>query len=62
MKRMRQSQALRRRLTDLSDQAVLRPRDAQVRDELADVCEQLAKPELARLYRQAADACRRSGK
>ncbi|HEY2253727.1 MAG TPA: tetratricopeptide repeat protein [Planctomycetaceae bacterium] len=62
MQRVRQSQALRRRLTDLSDQAVLRPRDAQVRDELADVCERLAKPELARLYRQAANACRRSGK
>jgi len=62
MARMRESQALRRRLSDLSDQAVTRPRDAQVRDELAEVCEQLAKPELAKLYRQAAEACRRSGK
>jgi tetratricopeptide (TPR) repeat protein len=60
MQRMRQSQALRRKLADLSDQAVSRPRDAQVRDDLADVCEQLAKPELAKMYRQAASACRRS--
>lgn len=60
LRRMHESQALRRKLTDLSELAVARPRDAQVRDELAAVCEQLAKPELARLYRQAADACRRS--
>jgi len=62
MQRMRQSQALRRRLANLSDQAVAHPRDPQIRDELANVCEQLAKPALARLYRQAAEACRRNGK
>jgi tetratricopeptide (TPR) repeat protein len=60
LERMRQSQALRRKLTDLSDQAVARPRDAQVRDDLAAVCEQLAKPDLAKLYRQAAEACRQA--
>jgi tetratricopeptide (TPR) repeat protein len=60
MRRMRESQALRRKLSDLSDQAVSRPRDARVRDELAAVCEKLAKPELAKLYRQAAEACRQT--
>jgi predicted Zn-dependent protease len=58
MHRMQESRALRRRLTDLSDLAVAEPRNAQVRDELAGICEELGKPDLARLYRQAAEACR----
>jgi len=58
MRRMKESQALRRRLTDLSDQAVAEPRNAVIRDDLARICEELGKPDLARLYRQAAAACR----
>lgn len=58
LRRMKESQALRRRLTDLSDQAVAEPRNAEIRDDLARICEELGKHDLARLYRQAADACR----
>jgi tetratricopeptide (TPR) repeat protein len=51
------SQQLFRKLSDLNQQAIDRPRDAAVRRHLADVCRQLNKPELAQMWRKAADAC-----
>ena len=60
MERMRESQALRRRLSDLSEEAASRPEDAAVRDELASVCEKLGMLELAQSYRRAAEACRQT--
>lgn len=46
------------RLVELNQAAVTRPRDAAVRDELAEVCESLGKTELAAMWRKAAMACR----
>lgn len=57
--RMQESQQLRLKLTELSDLAIERPRDADVREQIADLCEQLGKTKLAAVYRQAAQACRR---
>ncbi len=52
------SQSLRQRLTKLNTEAILKPLDASIRDELAETCELLGKPELAEMWRQAAQACR----
>jgi len=56
--RMLASQRLRQELSDLSDQAVEQPRNAEVRERIAAICDQLDNPGLARFYRQAAQACR----
>lgn len=58
--RMQQSQRLRRQLSELSDLAVDRPRDADIRDQIAAVCETLGKDKLAAVYRRAANSCRRA--
>jgi Flp pilus assembly protein TadD len=50
----------RARLTELSDlnRAALRdPWDAAVRRRLAELCEQLGKQELAKMWHRAAEAC-----
>jgi tetratricopeptide (TPR) repeat protein len=52
-----QSQKLFRRLSDLNQQAIEKPRDAAVRLRLADVCSQLNKPELAQMWLKAARSC-----
>lgn len=46
------------RLSELSNAAVLRPDDADVRKELADLCRQLGKDELADVWDRAAAALR----
>ena len=51
------SQQLFREMSDLNQQAIERPRDAAVRRRLADVCTQLNKPELAQMWRKAANSC-----
>ena len=51
------SQQLFRELSDLNQQAIERPRDTVVRRQLADVCIQLNKPELAQMWRKAANSC-----
>lgn len=58
--RMQESKELRRQLSDFGEQAVDRPRDAKIRDRVADVCDKLGKHRLAQTYRQAASACRRA--
>jgi predicted Zn-dependent protease len=45
------------RLSDLNLTAVAEPHNAEVRLQLAEVCEQLEKPELAKMWRDAAAAC-----
>ncbi len=52
------SQKLRNELNDLSDQAVEEPRNADVRDRIAAICDRLDKPDLAEIYRKAARECR----
>lgn len=54
-----ESQALKRQLADLSDEATKQPTNAEVRDRLALLFEKLGRPEIAATYRRAADACRR---
>ncbi len=49
------------RLSELNSEAVQKPRDAGIRDELAEVCDQLDKSELAAMWRKAAAACRIPG-
>jgi len=59
MHRAEESRALRKRLSELSDQAVIQPGNAEVRAEIAAVCRQLGKTKLAELYQRAAEAYRR---
>lgn len=47
-------------LTQLNLKAVADTRDAALRDQLADICEKLHKPELAAMWRAAAESCRRA--
>lgn len=59
LERKEASQELRDRLTRLNLQAMDEPRNAEIRDELARVCDELGKPELAAMWRKAAENCRR---
>lgn len=45
-------------ITGLTQEAMDKPGDAGVRDRIAEVCDRLGKPELARTWRAAAAACR----
>jgi predicted Zn-dependent protease len=60
MSRLEMSRKLHDQYAELSRQARERPSDSQVRDELCDVAEKLGKPEIARLWKRAADAFRES--
>ncbi|MGK0190235.1 MAG: putative Zn-dependent protease [Verrucomicrobiales bacterium] len=55
----RESQKLRTRLSELNVQAMSDLRNAELRDEIADLCEESGKPKLARMWRSAAESCRR---
>lgn len=57
--RKEESQELRDRLTQLSLKAMEEPRNAAVRDDLAEVCRRLGKAELAAMWTKAAEDCRR---
>lgn len=59
MTRLEMSRKLHEQYTELSRQARQRPSDSQVRDELCEVALQLGKPEIARLWKRAADSFRR---
>jgi hypothetical protein len=43
------------------EQAMLRPTDPEIRDELAELCDKLDKHELAQVWRRAARQLRQSG-
>jgi tetratricopeptide (TPR) repeat protein len=58
--RRNESQQLVQRLHDLNVQATRQPRNAEVREQIAAVCETLGKTELAASWRRAADACRQA--
>ena len=55
---MEESRALYFRLAALNKEAMARPEDAEVRDELAALCDQLGKKDLARMWEHAADVVR----
>lgn len=48
-------------LTQLNLKAIEEPWNAEVREQLADVCQQLEKPQLAEMWRQAAAAAAKGG-
>lgn len=52
---------LSRRLTDLNEAALGDVQNAEIRRELASVCEQLGKPELAKMWRDSAAAIESAG-
>ena len=52
------SRQLKQELTEKNLQANRVPDDAEVRDRLAELCEALGKHDLARMWKQAAAACR----
>lgn len=58
LERMKLSQALLNQLSKLYFEAVQRPRDPAIRDEIANLCEQLDKPDLVKLWRRSAEYCR----
>jgi tetratricopeptide (TPR) repeat protein len=47
-------------LSEANEQAMLRPQDGAVRRRAAGLCDKLGKPELAKMWRQAAAACERA--
>ncbi len=53
-----QSIDLKARLAALTLEAIARPRDAEVRTKMANLCEELGRPLLAATWRKAATACR----
>ena len=59
MARHEKSRKLKQELTARNLEANRAPDNAEVRDRLAEICEALDKHELARMWRQAAAACRR---
>jgi tetratricopeptide (TPR) repeat protein len=54
---LQETQEYLKTLTQLSEEATHKPWDAGLRWRMAEVCEQLNKPELAKMWRQAAAAC-----
>src|SRR5262249_42280624 len=50
--------AQKAQLAKLNTEAILHPTDATVRDQIAELCLALGKPELAATWRKAAAACR----
>ena len=61
LERMNESKALIEKLGPLYEQAMLRPTDPEIRDELAEICDKLDKRELAQTWRRAARQLRQSG-
>lgn len=59
MSRLEMSRKLHDQYAELGRQARQRPSDSHVRDELCEVAQKLGKPEIARLWKRAADALRR---
>lgn len=59
VKRMDEAKARRKKLADLYSEVMQRPRDAEIREELAELCDQFGKPGMARIWRRAADELRR---
>lgn len=57
--RFKESQRIRKELSRLSDEAIRNPRDAGVRDRIAELYTKLGRPKLAKVYQRAAAACRR---
>lgn len=51
---------LRLKLSELHVEAIEDPNDAELRDEIAGLCTELGKDELAAVWRRAAEACRRA--
>lgn len=59
--RMDKAKASRKKYWDMYMEVMQRPGDAELRDELAAICDQAGKPDLARVWRRAAEGLRRAG-
>jgi Flp pilus assembly protein TadD len=59
--RWEQSKKLFDKLTELNIKAVRNPEDADIRQQLSDVCRKLGKHDLATMWSRAAEACRQGG-
>lgn len=59
MARHKRSTKLKQELTEKNLEANRSPDNAEVRDRLASICDALGKPDLAKMWRQSAAACRR---
>jgi tetratricopeptide (TPR) repeat protein len=58
--RMDEAKASRKKYWDMYTEVMKRPGDAEIRDELAEICDQAGKPDLARIWRRAAEGVRRA--
>lgn len=56
-RQLERSRELLKELSDLSQEANAKPKDAAVRRRLADVCRRLDRPALSEMWQRAADAC-----
>jgi tetratricopeptide (TPR) repeat protein len=61
LERMNESKDLTEKLGPMFEQAIRRPNDAEIRDELAVLCDRLGKRDLARVWRRAAAQLREGG-
>ena len=59
LKRSESMKSLKNSLTELSQKAMQEPTNAEVRDQLAGICDQLELKPLAQVWRTAAASCRR---
>lgn len=59
--RYEQSQQLRERLAELHRIAVIDKWNAEIRREIASLCDELGRPSLASMWRRAANSCQTSG-
>ena len=58
LERVNESSALKTKLAKLNQDAIDHPRDAAVREQIAELCEQMGKSKLAATWKRAAAACR----
>lgn len=58
LERLERSTRLLDRLTVLSQQAIEQPYDAELRDQMADICDQINRPQLAESWRRMARSLR----
>ena len=58
MQKFQQAKDRATQLTKLNIKAIREPTNADVRNELAELCETLDKPELAHMWRRAAESVR----
>ncbi|GAB4141838.1 MAG: hypothetical protein Tsb009_11810 [Planctomycetaceae bacterium] len=59
IQKMQTSEELRKQLSKLTDEAITRPRDADIREKIAKLYQKMGREKMAAVYRRAAEECRR---